>query len=174
MTYTVIFAIGSLIIIWISIPSFRRPGSHGFFRFFAWEIILGLFSIQLSVWFTNPFSWYQAISWALLLASLIPLILGVILLRRVGKPTDQLEATTKLVTTGIYQFIRHPLYASLLYLTWGLFFKSPNLLGICLSSVSTSFLYATARADESECLEKFGDEYARYLSKTKMFIPYVF
>jgi protein-S-isoprenylcysteine O-methyltransferase Ste14 len=91
-----------------------------------------------------------------------------------GRPTDLLEATTHLVTTGIFQFIRHPLYASLIYLSWGIFFKSPSLLGGCLAVVSTGFLIATARADESECLVKFGDEYIEYMKKTKMFIPLVY
>jgi protein-S-isoprenylcysteine O-methyltransferase Ste14 len=174
MIETIIFALGSVLIVWISIPSFRQPGSHGFYRFFAWEIILGLLVINLRNWFVNPFSWYQIISWALLFGCLILIIYGIFLLRIVGKPTDQLEATTHLVTNGIYQFIRHPLYASLLYLAWGIFFKSPSMLGGCLAVVCTSFLYATARADESECLVKFGMEYAGYMKKTKMFIPLVF
>ena len=173
MIETIIFVIGSVGIVWISIPSLRQLGSHGFYRFFAWEIILGLSMINLRRWFVNPFSWYQIISWILMVVCLFPVIYGVFLLRTVGKPTDQLEATTHLVTKGIYQSIRHPLYASLIYLAWGIFFKSPSLLGICLASVSTGFLYATARADESECLVKFGGEYAGYMKKTKMFIPFV-
>ena len=173
MIETIIFVIGSVGIVWISIPSLRQPGSHGFYRFFAWEIILGLSMINLQSWFVNPFSWYQIISWILMVVCLIPVIYGVFLLRTVGKPTDQLEATIHLVTKGIYQSIRHPLYASLIYLAWGIFFKSPSLLGFCLASVSTGFLYATARADESECLVKFGSEYTVYMKKTKMFIPFV-
>jgi protein-S-isoprenylcysteine O-methyltransferase Ste14 len=174
MIETIIFILGSALIIWISIPSLRQPGSHGFYRFFAWEIILGLFVLNLRGWFVNPSAWYQVISWILLIASLIPIIYGVILLRTVGKPTDELEATTHLVKKGIYQFIRHPLYASLLYLAWGIFFKSPSLLDGCLAVVATAFLYATARADEAECVVKFGDEYARYMEKTKMFVPFLF
>jgi protein-S-isoprenylcysteine O-methyltransferase Ste14 len=173
MKEAIIFVIGSVGIVWISIPSLRQPGSHGFYRFFAWEIIFGLFMINLRSWFVNPFAWNQILSWILLVVCLIPIASGIFLLRTVGKPTDQLEATTLLVTKGIYQSIRHPLYASLIYLAWGIFFKSPSLLGICLASVSTGFLYATARADESECLVKFGGEYAEYMKKTKMFIPFV-
>ena len=104
----------------------------------------------------------------------VPIILGVYLLRHAGKPTDALEATTQLVKSGIYRFIRHPLYASLLFLGWGIFFKSPSLLEGCLAAVSTAFLYATARADEAECLVKFGEDYAEYMKKTRMFIPYIF
>jgi protein-S-isoprenylcysteine O-methyltransferase Ste14 len=174
MIEILIFSIGSVGIVWVSTQSLRMPGSHGFYRFFAWEIILGMFVLNLHNWFANPFAWNQIISWVLLFLCLIPIFYGVFLLRTVGKPTDQLEATTRLVTNGIYQSIRHPLYASLIYLTWGIFFKSPSLLGGCLAVVSTAFLYATARADESECLIKFGEEYAGYMKKTKMFIPFVF
>jgi protein-S-isoprenylcysteine O-methyltransferase Ste14 len=174
MSEIIIFGLGSVGIVWISIPSLRKPGSHGFYRFFAWEIILGMFALDLRIWFANPFTWYQVISWFLLIVCFIPIVYGVFLLRTIGKPTDSLEATTHLVTNGIYQYIRHPLYASLLYLTWGIFFKSPSLLVGCLAIVSTAFLYATASADESECLEKFGSEYSEYMKKTKMFIPLVF
>jgi protein-S-isoprenylcysteine O-methyltransferase Ste14 len=174
MIETILFIAGSIFIIWISIPSLRRPGSHGFYRFFAWEIILGMFLMNLRGWFVHAFAWYQIISWILLFASFVPIIWGVYLLRHAGKPTDAFEATTQLVQTGIYRFIRHPLYASLLYLAWGIFFKSPALLDGCLTAVATAFLYATARADEAECLVKFGEEYAGYMKKTKMFIPFVF
>jgi protein-S-isoprenylcysteine O-methyltransferase Ste14 len=168
-----IFAVGSAVILWFSWKPLRQLGSHGFYRFFAWEAIWGLFALNVRIWFANPFSWYQLISWFLLLISLIPIIYGVLLLRNVGKPTDALEATTKLVTNGIYHYIRHPLYASLLYLAWGIFFKSPSLLEGLIAAVTTAFLYATARADENECLVKFGTEYADYMKQTKMFVPLV-
>jgi protein-S-isoprenylcysteine O-methyltransferase Ste14 len=133
-----------------------------------------MFLVNVRSWFVHPFAWYQIISWILLIASLIPVITGVYLLQHAGKPTDALEATTQLVQSGIYHFIRHPLYASLLLLDWGIFFKSPRLLDGCLAAVATAFLYATARADEAECLVKFGEEYAGYMKKTKMFIPFMF
>jgi protein-S-isoprenylcysteine O-methyltransferase Ste14 len=91
-----------------------------------------------------------------------------------GKPNDKPEATPQLVTKGIYRTIRHPLYASLLYLAWGIFFKSPSILDGCLVIVATAFLYATARADEAECRVKFGKEYADYMNKTRMFVPFDF
>ncbi len=121
MIEAILFVASSIPILWISIPSLRTPLSHGFFRFFAWEMILGAFVINLHAWFQNPFSGHQIISWVLLIAALILIVNGVYLLRTVGKPTDPLEATTHLVTRGIYRYIRHPLYASLFYLVWGIF-----------------------------------------------------
>lgn len=174
MIEAILFISGSIIIVWVSMPSLRRPGSHGYFRFFAWECIWGLFMTNARAWFVHLYAWNQIISWILLIISLYPLISGVYLLRNAGRPTDALEATTQLVQKGIYRFIRHPLYASLLYLAWGIFFKSPSLLGSCLVMVVSAFLYATATADERECLTKFGNDYAIYVKKTRMFIPFVF
>jgi protein-S-isoprenylcysteine O-methyltransferase Ste14 len=174
MIEAILFIVGSIIIVWVSMPSLRRPGSHGYFRFFAWECIWGMFVINTRAWFVHPYAWNQIISWILLITSLYPFISGVYLLRNAGRPTDALEATTQLVQSGIYRFIRHPLYTSLLYLAWGIFFKSPSLLGSCLVMVVSAFLYATATADERECLTKFGNDYAIYVKKSRMFIPFVF
>jgi len=168
------FVLGTIFIVWYSWPSLRQPRSHGFYRFFVFEAILGLFLLNLRGWFAHPFAWYQLISWILLIGSIIPVIYGVLLLRSAGKPEGSFEATTRLVTEGIYHYIRHPLYASLLYLAWGIFFKSPSLLDGCIAAVATAFLYATARADENECRAKFGKEYDEYMKATKMFIPFLF
>lgn len=174
MIESVLFVLGSILIILYSIPSLRKPGSHGFYRFFAWEVIWGMLLFNLRGWFVNPFVWYQIISWFLLFGSIFPVVAGFHKLRVAGKPEGNFEATTHLVTEGIYHFIRHPLYASLLYLAWGIFFKTPSVLDGCAVVIVSAFLYATARADEAECRAKFGEEYTAYMQKTKMFIPYVF
>lgn len=174
MVEIILFLSGSILLLWISIPSLKNPGSHGYFRFFSWVAILGMFCINLHNWFLDPLSWNQVISWILLIISLVMLIPGVVLLRTSGKPTDLLEATTHLVQTGIYRYIRHPLYASLLFLSWGICLKQPSLLEGCLNIVAAAFLYATARADENECLAKFGQEYSIYMKNSRMFIPFLF
>jgi protein-S-isoprenylcysteine O-methyltransferase Ste14 len=170
----IIFIIGSGFSLWYSIPSFRIIRSHGFYRFFAWEIIIGLVAINIRTWFVDAFAWYQIISWFFLILSVFPAITGFFYIKSDGRSVGNFEATTQLVTRGIYRYIRHPLYASLLYLNWGLFFKSPSILEACLSIVASAFLFATARADETECLIKFGQQYIRYMKETRMFIPYVF
>jgi protein-S-isoprenylcysteine O-methyltransferase Ste14 len=85
-----------------------------------------------------------------------------------------LKTPKKLVNNGIFHFIRHPMYASLLFLSWGIFFKSPSSLNFSLVIISTFFLYATARMDEKECIAKFGNEYLDYIKITRMFIPTIF
>ena len=96
------------------------------------------------------------------------------MLRAVGRPKEGFEDTTALVVVGIYKYIRHPLYGSLLLLAWGVFFKAPSLIGGILSLGASAFLVATARVEESEDLKKFGADYAAYMKTTKMFVPFVF
>ena len=183
MIQCIAFIVFSGGLLFVSRASLRDPGSHGFYRFFAWECILALILINVVLWFHNPFAWYQLVSWTLLFICLFPLYFGASTLIARGKPIARRESephllvfekTSTLVKTGIYKYIRHPLYSSLLLLTWGTFFKAPSLLGGLLSMASTLFLYATAKADEAECLRFFGQEYRNYMVHTKRFVPYVF
>jgi len=177
------FVIATGLLVYISRASLRQAGSHGFYRFFAWECILLLFLLNVETWFVDPFSWHQIIAWTLLFACFVPLAFGVRSLRERGKPTEErpgdpsllaFEKTTALVTTGIFAYIRHPLYSSLLLLAWGIYFKAPSLPGGLLVLVATTFLIATARADEAECIQFFGDAYREYMRKTRRFIPFLF
>jgi protein-S-isoprenylcysteine O-methyltransferase Ste14 len=104
------------------------------------------------------------------------------LLRRHGRPGDgreeeplyDMERTTRLVTEGIYAYIRHPMYSSLLFLAWGIAFKDLTWVTGVLVLLITGLLLATARADEEECVQYFGAEYEEYMIQTKRFIPFVY
>ena len=183
MVKWILFSILAVAILVISFRSLLKPNSHGFWRFFAWELILVLIAHNLDHWFADPFSWHQIISWILLLTCLVPLILGVREIRQRGKPVQAragepqlmaFEKTSALVTSGIYRYIRHPLYSSLLLLAWGTFFKSPSWLGGALALAASVSLCLTAKADERECLAFFGDDYKVYIGSTKRFIPWCF
>jgi protein-S-isoprenylcysteine O-methyltransferase Ste14 len=178
----VIFIVLSAAIVWVSRASLRRFRSHGFYRFLAWEAIAALITLNLQGWFADPFSPHQLLSWPLLVASLALVVHGYWLLSRVGKPDGSrddaalvgLEKTTELVTVGAYRYIRHPLYSSLLFLTWGTFLKGPSWLGLALALVATLFLTATAKVEEAENTRYFGAAYQSYMQTTRMFIPFVF
>jgi len=179
----IVFGFLTLFFIYISRTSLRSPRSHGFYRFFACEFILALFLLNAKYWFQNPFAWNQLIAWTLLFTALIPLWFGISALKSVGKPSASRESdpsllaferTTQLVTSGVYKYIRHPLYSSLLFLTWGIFFKNLSVAGIIFAILATVFLVFTAKADETECIQFFGSEYQNYMKHTKRFIPFLF
>lgn len=173
MPKLIIFIIVSIGIIIFSWKSLRERRSHGFFRFFAFESVPGLLLINVEYWFREPFSATQFVSWLLLLLSLILVVHGFYLLRVVGKPRSGIEDTTVLVKRGAYKYIRHPLYSSLLLFGWGVFLKNPSILSGVLVLVVTIFLVATAKVEEVENFQKFGDAYVEYKKTTKMFIPFL-
>jgi protein-S-isoprenylcysteine O-methyltransferase Ste14 len=183
MLKTVVFVVASSGIVYISKASLRDPRSHGFYRFFAWEAILALILLNLEYWFWDPFSMHQIFSWILLIVSAFLVVHAVHLLRIVGRPdakrndgaaTIGIEKTTQLVSVGAYKYIRHPMYSSLLFLAWGVFFKDLSWLSAALALAATAFLVATAKVEEAEDIRFFGTAYQTYIKQTKMFIPFLF
>jgi len=181
MVSTFVFAISSIPIIWLSRRSLLRPASHGFFRFFAFEAILALIVLNAPHWFKQAFSGQQLVSWFLLVVSVVLVVWGVILLRRLGQsrptsedsPVFEWENTESMVTTGVYRYIRHPMYSALLFLAWGALLKSVTLSTLVLAGVATLALAATARAEEAENVTRFGQEYRDYMKRTRRFVPFV-
>lgn len=177
-----LFVIISLVLAYLSRDSLRAIGTHGFFRFFAWECILALFIRNVEYWFNDPFSPAQLVSWLLLTVSAGLAVAAANLLSRHGRqdparqevPLLGMERTTRLVTSGVYAYIRHPLYSALLYLAWGIFFKDISWLAGVLTLAATGFLVKTASADEAESLSYFGQPYETYMERTKRFIPYLY
>jgi protein-S-isoprenylcysteine O-methyltransferase Ste14 len=182
MIQAILFAAGSIPILIASRAALRHPKSHGFYRTFAWEAILALFLLNARFWFVDPLSPAQLAAWILLVISLALILGGVVMLRRIGKPDERrqdasligLEKTTRLVSQGLYRYIRHPFYSSLLFLAWGIFFKHISWAGLALALAATVLLFVTGKVEEGEDIAYFGEEYRGYMKKTKMFVPFVF
>ena len=158
------------------------PRCHGFYRFFVFEGALALVLLNLHVWTDNPNRTLQAVSSVLLFSSIPVGIYGFWLITRSkehsprdGAPENfAFENTTQLITHGVYTYIRHPMYTSLLLLAWGALVKEISVIGIAIVLLTTAFLIATAKVEERENLKFFGSAYRSYMGTSKMFIPYVF
>jgi protein-S-isoprenylcysteine O-methyltransferase Ste14 len=175
------FLVISLALGYLSRKSLRHPRTHGFPRFFAWEAIVALFLLNVDFWFHDPFSIHQLVSWTLLAISLPLVVGGLYLLRRAGMPEAGRtepgligwEKTTQLVSRGVFRYIRHPMYSSLLFLAWGIFFKAPSWPGAGLVAAATLLLLLTARLEEAEDLRYFGAAYQDYMRRSWMFVPFL-
>jgi protein-S-isoprenylcysteine O-methyltransferase Ste14 len=175
------FAILSVFIIAFSWHVLLKPKSHGFYRFFGWEGIAWLFVSNYKYWFDDPFSVYQIISWILLFYATVIVIVGVILMKTKGKADKtrednslySFERTTELIETGVYKYIRHPLYGSLIFLAWGICLKNPTVEMLVVSVISTIFLVVNSMIEEKENIKYFGGKYKEYMKRSKMFVPYI-
>lgn len=180
MIKTIIFLALSIPIIYISWRSIFSLKNHGFYRFIAWECILWLIVSNITFWFKDWYSIPQLVSWFCLIFSIPLLIFGVIKMKTTGKQDQnrdsslyQFEKTTKLIESGIFRYIRHPLYGSLLFLTWGVFFKNMGSILFGVSIISSIALFLTAKMEEKENIRYFGDSYLEYKKRSKMFIPFL-
>lgn len=179
----IVFIAVSVGLVYLSRASLRVLRSHGFHRFFAAEFVLALVLLNVDYWFRDPFGARQIASWLLLAVSIALVVHGVHLLKVFGKPDGArindvplagIEKTTSIVTVGAYKYIRHPIYSSGLYGTWGVFLKDASLPGLSLALTATFFWVLTARIEEAECIRYFGPPYEAYMKRTKMFVPFLF
>jgi protein-S-isoprenylcysteine O-methyltransferase Ste14 len=174
MVDIILIIILTIVIAWLSwLISLKDKRYHGIFRFFSFESILILVLMNYPVWFKNPLAWYQLISWVLLGGSLLVAFFGFYLFYRHGKPADGMEETTALITSGLYRYIRHPMYLSLILGGFGVMMKKPDWFTVSLSIVNLLALILTARVEEKEMIQRFGKDYKEYISGTKMFIPFL-
>ena len=86
-------------------------------------------------------------------------------------PTSATRKEHKLVTHGIYRYIRHPLYTfgSSMFVSFAImadngFIAALGILTFILMAIRTP-------KEEASLIEKFGDEYREYMKRTGRFLP---
>ncbi|MCQ3937727.1 MAG: hypothetical protein DPW18_11865 [Chloroflexi bacterium] len=89
-------------------------------------------------------------------------------------PVSATRTNHKLVTHGIYRWVRHPLYSvgSSLYISFGL--MSDNWFIIFMGVVAFIVMAIRTPKEEANLIEKFGDEYREYMKRTGRFLPKLF
>jgi len=89
-------------------------------------------------------------------------------------PVSATRKDHKLVTHGIYRWVRHPLYTvgSSLYISFGL--MSDNWFIIFMGVGAFIVMAIRTPKEEANLIEKFGDEYREYMKKTGRFLPRLF
>ena len=100
-------------------------------------------------------------------------LLGVIAGARLGgslTPSPIPRESGELTTSGVYRFVRHPIYSALLLIGLGLAIRGASLLHILLIVALLALLEVKARAEESMLRVKF-EGYASYAAQVGRFIP---
>lgn len=89
--------------------------------------------------------------------------------------TLQLRKNHKLVETGIYKYIRHPMYfCGLLFMT-AQSLLIPNVISnLSNLFVINTFLNGRIPDEEKMMIKEFGDKYKNYMKKTNSVIPFIY
>ena len=113
---------------------------------------------------------------------IILIYLGVIFILWTNISLDRNFSTTlivrddhKLITNGLYKYIRHPMYTGISIWLFGMLLATDNWFLLLIIPIYTILIMGFRMVKEEAMLEsKFGDEYQNYKKRTKRFIPRLF
>ncbi len=113
-----------------------------------------------------------------LLLFLLGAALGIAAWRALGRwyaPDVDILPGQRLIKSGPYGLVRHPMYAALLLAmpTVPLLLRSLWALALCLVLIAPA-LWLRIREEEALLLATFGDEYRAYAARTWRLVPFVF
>ncbi len=118
----------------------------------------------------------QGVSFIGILIFLIGAIVGIFALNhnKLGNFNIQpkMKENAKLITTGIYSYIRHPMYLSVLLMMLGVFVGSPSMVEAIFFILLTLVLVLKAKKEEAIWSSET-QEYIEYKKRTKLFIPFI-
>lgn len=163
---------------WLEKRALRREGrliliSHtvlfflmmGFFVFYVIDPkSMPAFAVHSPRWLR----WTGAALGALCIPSLIAVhqVLG-----RYWSPYLKLRKDHALVTSGVYRWVRHPMYTVLFAFMIALGLVSANWVFTLLFAARIVLIYARVGKEEMMMIEQFGDEYRNYMQRTGRLLP---
>jgi protein-S-isoprenylcysteine O-methyltransferase Ste14 len=110
------------------------------------------------------------IAWVLVMgASLVLMLAGYLLLSRGWRQVH--SARGKMVTDGLYTYLRHPQYTGLFLVIAGFLVQWPTLLTVLMAPILVYAYVHLARSEERHMLNQFGDQYANYKLRVPAFFP---
>ena len=89
-------------------------------------------------------------------------------------PTLEIKKHHSLITTGIYKYVRHPMYFAGLLAFLSQIFLMPNIMGnISMLCALLTLVFLRVPFEEKMMLKEFGDNYKKYMSETCRVIPFL-
>jgi protein-S-isoprenylcysteine O-methyltransferase Ste14 len=112
---------------------------------------------------------------ALIIAGLAIRWTAILTLKKFFTVDVAISSDHRVISSGLYQYVRHPSYAGALlsFLGLGLVFSSWVSVVVILLPILAAFLYRI-RVEETVLLRHFGDEYLRYSAKTSRLLPKIY
>jgi protein-S-isoprenylcysteine O-methyltransferase Ste14 len=133
------------------------------------EGIFFLSQVVLCVIFYNSLGlrWPLYLGWAILVAAMVLGWQARVAFQAQGgsHEGDSWLHTRTVVATGIYAVVRHPMYLSFLFMSLSLVLVSQHWLNAVLGVIVMVLLYNDMCREENSSLERFGDDYQRYMER---------
>lgn len=147
----------------IPLTMYLFAGVFGYDKIFSLEFLLtGLVGEE-------PF--YRFFNSYVFPASKVIMGIGILLIIFGWRQIHKARKQGKLVTTGLYKYVRHPQYLGFLLITLGLNVMWLTIITLALWPVLAFLYWRLAKKEDKEMEEQFGEEFREYKRKVPGFIP---
>ena len=138
-------------------------------------ILMTIISIILSATRFIPVITFANFQWIFILIGILCFIIGITLWLK-AVIIDRLDAyiiKNELVTTGIYAYVRNPVYSAFMFVCTGVLLIYGNLVLLVLPIIYWGFMTVLMKLTEEKWLENlYGKEYVQYRQHVNRCIPW--
>ena len=117
-----------------------------------------------------------ALRWAGVAIGLPTVALGIWTFRSLGRNITDTVVTRRehtLVTRGPYRFVRHPFYATTALALVANALTTANWFIALAGAGALALMVLRTTTEEAKLVERFGDDYRRYMARTGRFFPHL-
>jgi protein-S-isoprenylcysteine O-methyltransferase Ste14 len=135
---------------------------------------LVLYLLSPPWWTWTSISLGEWIQWSGVVMALVPIFFLIWVHRHLNKQWSialELREDHKLITTGPYRYVRHPMYLGVFTYTIGLMMISLDVLVILFFAFTIWVNYRRIPREEQMLIQEFGDEYLEYIKRSGRLLP---
>ena len=138
-------------------------------------VLVTIISIIFSATRFIPVITFTNMRWIFILIGILCFVIGITLWLR-AVIIDRLDAhiiKNELVTTGVYAYVRNPVYSAFMFVCTGVLLIYGNLVLLLLPIIYWGFMTVLMKSTEEKWLEDlYGQEYIQYLQRVNRCIPW--
>ncbi len=138
-------------------------------------ILMTVISIILSATRFIPVITFTNMRWIFILIGILCFIIGITLWLK-AVIIDRLDThiiKNELMTTGVYAYVRNPVYSAFMFVCTGVLMIYGNLILLLLPIIYWGFMTILMKSTEEKWLEDlYGQEYIQYLQRVNRCIPW--
>ena len=138
-------------------------------------ILMTIISITLSATGIIPVITFANFQWIFILIGILCFIIGITLWLK-AVIIDRLDThiiKNELVTTGVYAYVRNPVYSAFMFVCTGVLLIYGNLVLLVLPIIYWGFMTVLMKLTEEKWLEDlYGKEYIQYRQRVNRCIPW--
>ena len=138
-------------------------------------ILMTIISITLSATGIIPVITFANYQWIFILIGILCFIIGITLWLK-AVIIDRLDThiiKNELVTTGVYAYVRNPVYSAFMFVCTGVLLIYGNLVLLVLPIIYWGFMTVLMKLTEEKWLEDlYGKEYVQYRQRVNRCIPW--